>query len=232
MTVDLSKGRDDSSLAADLGVTYTVPRVNLLPPEITAARALRRTQAGLAGAVLLVVAAIAAVFLLSQQRADDAAEALAAEQTRTAALTAQQAEFARVPVILAQVEAAQAATAQAMSTDVLWYRYLNELALTYPSDIWLGDLTATVAGPGAVATVAADPLATPSIGLLTFTGTGLDMPDVADWLDVLDGTPGFADAWMTTATRTEEDGRVVVDWSTSVVLTDEALSQRFTQEAG
>jgi Tfp pilus assembly protein PilN len=232
MTVDVTKGGADTDLAGALAVAYTVPRVNLLPPEITAARALRRTQGLLGGCVLLVVGAITGVFVLSVLKADTAAENLAAEQAVTTVLTAEQAEYARVPLVLAQLEGAETARATAMGSEVLWHSYLEQLALSYPPNVWLGDITATVALPGAGAAASADPLATPGIGTVAFTGTALSSPDVAAWLDVLEATPGFADASLTSATRTEREGQVVVDFTTGVAVTDEALSHRFDGEDG
>jgi len=234
MSVNMEKAAGTADLAADLGIAYTIPRVNLPPPEITAARTFRRTQAGLGACAVLVVAAIVGVFVLSQRQANQSAENLAAEQSTTSSLQAQQAEYAQVPIVLAQVEAAEAARETAMGSDVLWYRYLNDLASTYPPNVWLGGMTATIGSP-TVATVLApsstDPLATPGIGTISFTGTGLTNPDVASWLDVLAATPGFADASLTSATRAERGGQTVVDFATQVVVTDEAKSHRFDRKA-
>ena len=217
-------------------VTYTSPRVNLLPPEIFEARKLRRTQIGLSGVVLAVVAAAGAGYFFAAASADAAQDELATEKAKTSVLQAEQAKYAEVPKVLAQVDSAKAAQETAMATDVLWDRYLNDLALTYPSEVWLGNLTATVAGtagtPAAAAPVAgSNPLATPGIGTITFTGTALAHSDVASWLDVLDGTPGFADGYFTNSTRSEIDGQDVVEFTSNVVVTGDALSHRYDRKA-
>lgn len=234
MTVDMTKGDAVPDLVAAGPVAPpAMARVNLLPPEITAARALRRTQGVLAGCVLLVAAGITGGFVLALQQAGTAAEGLAAEQARTTALTEQQAGYAQVPLVLAQVEAAETARSTAMGSEVLWHRYLEQIALTYPPGVWLGDVTASVAAPaaGAATAATADPLATPGIGSVTFTGASTTMPDVAAWLDVLNATPGFTSASLTSATRSERDARVVVDFTTAVVVTDAALSHRYDRKA-
>lgn len=123
-----------------------------------------------------------------------------------------------------------------MANDVLWYRYLNDLALTYPSEVWLQNFTAAVAAPagptaGAAPVAGTDPLATPGIGAITFTGRALEHSDVASWLDVLDGTPGFADGSFSTSTRTQVDGQDVVDFTSDVVVTGDALSHRYDRKA-
>ncbi len=227
----------DNDTGLDHGVvTYTLPRVNLLPPEIFEARKLRRTQLGLSGVIVAVIAAVGAGYVVPAALADAAAEELAVEQAQTTKLQAEQAKYAEVPKILAQVDSAKAAQETAMATDVLWYRYLNDLALTYPGEVWLGNLTATVAGtPGTAAAAApvvgANPLATPGIGTITFTGTALEHSDVASWLDVLDGTPGFADGSFSSSTRSEIDGQDVVEFTSDVVVTGDALSHRYDRKA-
>ena len=222
-----------ATIADALGVTYRIPRVNLLPPEIHEARRLKRTQAGLAAVVAVVLLGIGGVYVLSQQRADAAQQDLTASQARTAALQAEQAEYAEVPRVLAQVESAELARETAMGTDVLWYRYLNDLALSYPAEVWLGNLTATVAGPGvaAVPVAGSNPLATPGIGTVTFAGQALDHPDVASWLDVLAGTPGLADPYFNNSQKSEVDGTEIVDFTSTVVVTEDALSHRYDRKA-
>ena len=226
-----------AALTEALGVTYRMPRVNLLPPEIFEARRFKRTQGALAVCVAATLLVAGGVYVLSQQRADNAQDDLTTAQARTTVLQAEQAEYAEVPRVLAQVESAQLARETAMSTDVLWYRYLNDLALSYPAEVWLGNLTATVAGPGAATGAAAvpvagsNPLATPGVGTVTFTGTALDHPDVASWLDVLAGTPGFADPYFSSSQKSQIDGTDVVEFTSQVVVTPDALSGRYDRKA-
>ncbi len=146
MSVDMQKTQTFPATGPLAG--YPVARVNLLPTEILAERRLRRTQLGLGAVVLGVVGAVAAGFVLAASSAATAEDELAAEQARTKVLTDEQAEYAEVPLVLGQVEAAQAARATAMATDVLWYEYLSHLSASYPQDVWMRDLTATVATAG------------------------------------------------------------------------------------
>jgi Tfp pilus assembly protein PilN len=220
-----------------LGATYTVPRVNLLPPEILETRRFRRTQAGLAAGVVCVLLAVGGVYMLAQQRSEAAAEELSVAQAETSRLKTEEAKYAEVPRIIAQVDAAKSARDYALSTNVKWYSYLNDLALAYPESVWLENLTATVAAPGATAGAApvpvagTNPLATPGIGTVTFSGTALEHSDVASWLDVLAGTKGFADAYFTNSSRTQIDGQDVVNFTSQVVVTAEALWDRYENEA-
>jgi Tfp pilus assembly protein PilN len=228
---------DTQILTATLESTYTVPRVNLLPPEIIETRRFRRTQGILGGCVVGVLVAVGGVFLLAQGRANEAAEELAVARAETTRLAAEEATYAEVPRVMAQVDAAETARDQALATNVAWYRFLNDLARTYPEEVWLENLTATVAAPGGTtgavpAPVAgSNPLATPGIGTVTFTGTALAHSDVASWLDVLARTEGFADASFTNSARTQIDGQDVVSFTSQVVVTADALWDRYENEA-
>lgn len=233
MTVNLEKTAGTVELGSAFGVGYTVPRVNLLPPEIAEERRLRRTQGVLALAFVGVLGAVAGGYLLAAASAAQAEDELAAEQATTTVLQAEQAEYAEVPRVLAQVESAQNARSTAMASDVLWYRYLNDLALTYPENVWLKDMNATVAAsPAALPAVAGATTTQPGIGTLTFTGNSLQHSDVAAWLDVLAGTEGFQDATFTNSTRTQIDETDVVEFTSQVNLGADALSHRYDREAG
>ncbi len=209
---------------------YQIPRVNLLPQEIEDERRFRRIQIGLGAATLAVAAVVVGGFVLAAASASSAEDDLAAETARTSALQAEQAEYAEVPLVLGQVEAARNAQSTTMVTDVLWYQYLNRFAATYPSNLWLSDLTISLTD-AATAGTAVDPIATPGIGNIIFTGTGKEHPDTAAWLDVLGETPGLADPYYSTTSRGEIEGQVVVDSSVSVVITPDALSHRFDRKA-
>jgi Tfp pilus assembly protein PilN len=228
---------DTLVLQASLGTTYTVPRVNLMPPEIIEIRRFRRTQRILGGCVVGVLAAVGGGYVLAQQRADSAAQELAAAQTQTSQLRSQEARYAEVPRVTAEVETAKSARDQALATNVAWHGYLDELAAAYPQGVWLESLTANVAGPGGttgeapVPVAGSNPLATPGIGTVTFTGSALDHSNVASWLDMLAGTDGFADAYLTSSERTSVDGQTVVNFTSQVVVTADALWDRYQNEA-
>ena len=215
--------------------TYTVPRVNLLPPEILTARKFRRTQGVLGASVVAVAVAAGGLYVVAQNSADARAEELAVAQAETTRLKTEEAKYAEVPKIIAQVDAAKEARDQALSTNIAWYRYLNDLALTYPEAVWLDNVTATVSastsGAAPVPTAGANPLATPGIGTVTFTGKALKHSDVASWLDVLAGTEGFADAYFSSSAKSQIDGQDVVNFTSNVVVTADALWNRYESEA-
>ena len=226
---------EDTQVLAPLEQTYTLPRVNLLPPEILQARRFRRTQGILAATVVGVTAAVGGLYVVAQNSADARAEELAVAQSETTRLKTEEAKYAEVPKVIAQVDAAKEARDQALSTNVAWYRYLNDLALTYPEAVWLDNVTATVSasttGAAPVPTAGANPLATPGIGTVTFTGKALKHSDVASWLDVLAGTEGFADAYFSSSAKAQIDNQDVVNFTSNVVVTADALWNRYESEA-
>lgn len=227
MSVDMDK--NVSATTSVMSAAYAVPRVNLLPDEILAERRLRRTQASLGAVVLAVVGAVAGGFVLASVSAAAAEDDLAVQQARTQVLTAEQAEYAEVPLVMGQVEAAQNARATAMSTDVLWHQYLSHLSASYPKGVWVREMTAAItpADPAAVASG----LTTPAIGSLVVNGSSPLHTGVSDWMDVVEATPGLTNPMYTEATRTAIDGTVVVEWTSEVDLTPDALSNRYEIKA-
>lgn len=216
------------TLTEALVVTSSAPQVNLLPPEIVEGRQFRRTQAWLAAAVVAALAVAGGAFVLAQQSADEAAAELAVEQQQTVVLQAEQAQYAEVPRVIAQVDAAKAARAEALATDVAWYSYLNNLALTAPAEVWLTRITASVNPIGGVA-AAAGPLATPGIGSVTFGGIGGEHADVGAWLDVLADIEGFDDPYFQRSELAELNEERIVNFESSVTLTTDALTDPSTR---
>ena len=223
-----------------LAPVYRVPRVDLLPPEILARRRFRHTQQRSVVALAALVVGLAGGYVLSAQDRSEAADELAVAQARTAALTAEQAQYARAPQVYAQVDAAKAALRSAMAGDVRWYTYLADLAVTAPDGLWLTTVTASVTPSAGTATapvgaaVVVDPLAAPGaaapVGTLSVGGTAEQEPQVASWLEVLDATPGLTGASTSSITRTAIGERSVLTYESAATVTADALSRRFEQE--
>lgn len=231
MALDMSK--TETFAGTDVGhAAYSVPRVNLLPDEILAERRLKKTQIGLGAATLALVGLLIGGYVLSAASVSTAEQALAQEQQRTSGLKNEESKYAEVPLVLAQVEAAQSARSTAMVTDVLWYEELNQLAATNPQNVWLRDMTVSLAVPVAAAAPGTAVVATPTgIGTLTFNGTGLVHSDASAFLDVLEGTPGYSYPYLTVSERVDLEGNVVVDFTATVNVTAEVLSHRYDPKA-
>ncbi len=211
--------------SAGSGSQVVLPRINLLPPEIGERQHLRRVQGGLG---LGVLAALAVTGLLqfsatsSQAEAQGSLDVVTAEHAQLAARVA---GFRDVTEVYARTEAAQAMLVEAMSEEVRYSRHLDDVSHTVPDRVWITDLVfsqqpgAATAGAGAAST---------GIGTLTATGTAYSYDDAATWLETLAGQEGYEGAALQSATERRLGGRTVVDFVTSVSLTAEALSDRYT----
>src|SRR5665647_1688450 len=101
-----------------------LPQVNLLPPEVKAARGLARLKKWLALVVLLALLVCAGIVLLAMLQQKDAEDDLGLQQAETERLMAEQARYAEVPAVLGALDRALAAREVGMSTEILWRPYL------------------------------------------------------------------------------------------------------------
>lgn len=215
--------------------TTRFPVVNLLPPEIGDARRLRKIKAGLGVGVLAAVGIVAALFVMASNDAATAQDELDVNKAEGARLQQQTLQFANVPAVIAKVDAAKAQREQAMSPEVRWSFYLNDLSLQIPASVWLTSVSVTqnVDTPAVV-----DPAAftTPGIGTITFEGQAYGHPDVAKWLEMLARQKGYTQPYFSNSAEDESlkapDGSNAVTFTSQVTVTEDALSRRFEQKAG
>jgi Tfp pilus assembly protein PilN len=212
-----------------------LPRVNLLPPEIGAARSLRRLQAGLGAGVGASVLVVGALVLMAAGQVSDAQDGLDASKTRGAALQAETNKYADVPAVYAAVDARKAQLSLAMGKEVQWSYFLNDLSLITPGKVWLTSVTVTEnvdAATSAVPAPATSGITTPNIGTITFNGSGSQHNDVAAWLRALAGQKGIADPYFTRSTKGLIGSQDAITFDSQAVITDAALSGRYTDKAG
>jgi Tfp pilus assembly protein PilN len=229
----IDTGRDLSEVISQTGTR--MPRVNLLPPEILQAHRLRRTKAGLAAGLVVVIGAIGGAYVTQVNAKNTAQDHLTAEQATGARLQAEQAKYADVPRTIAAIDKAETMRETAMANDVEWYRSLTNVSVTLPSKVWLTSLTFTVGAGTGGAAAPATPAGTPiagGVGTVTAVGTAMDHPDVATWLDVLARQPGMSDAYFSSSKKKDVGAKTVVDFSSTATVTDEALSHRYDRKQG
>lgn len=237
----------NSAAGVGLGAP-ALPQVNLLPPEIHAARSLGRTKRWLGIGVLAVVGAIGVGYMWATFEDRNAKQELADAQRETEQLLTEQRSYSEVLGIIAERDRVLVARSLSTSTEVLWSPYLDAIAEVSPDSVSITSLSYTGATPDTAAAGPADPLQGPSIGTLTFEARAITMPDLADWLDALATVPGFADPWYTVAEHEAEDSEAKVLWTElgaigvgdnlqeltfytitfTVQVTEDALSGRFT----
>ena len=214
----------------------SAPRVNLLPPEIGQARTLRRLQFGLGAGVLTAVGAIVVLYVLALGDVSSATNSLDATRAQGTAIQTESAKYADVPAAIAKVDAAAAQRSQAMNQEIRWSYVLNDMSLRIPSKVWLTNVTATESVDGAVAT-ATTPGGYPEagVGTVLFTGLAYGHNDVARWLEVLSGEKGFSQAYFANSTedstKINPSGGKVVNFTSQVTVTADALSHRYEPKA-
>jgi Tfp pilus assembly protein PilN len=224
--------------ALPAAVSTTLPRVNLLPPEIFEAARFRRFQLAMVGAGVAAVAVVGALYYSAHQGVAHAQSQLAQAQAQQATLQHQLSSLQSVKDVYTQVATKKAMLQQAMAPEIRWSYYLTDLSLKVPDHVWLTNVTATetaasVAAPGAATARAAAGSATAGgIGTITFAGTAFSHDDVATWLETLAKERGFTNAYFTNSTKNAIGPRSVVNYSSSVTLTPAALSGRYTGAEG
>lgn len=205
----------------------TLPRVNLLPPEIEERKRFRRIQVGLGAGVLAAVGVVAAGVVLASASVSSANEELDAATAEGSRLQAESAKYADVTAVYAQSAAAQAMLAEAMGEEVRYSRFLSDLSLSVPENVWLTSLTFAQApvDPAVGATE-------PGVATLTVNGKGFSHEDVAIWLESLAAQKTYTNPHFSASTEVLIGERKAVEFASTATLTPASLSGRYTAPAG
>ncbi len=231
MSIDLEKTTQLQAVAVR---AQQLPRVNLMPQEVAAEGALRRTQLILGGATVALLAVAAGVAVVSFIGVSNAQDELAIAQARTTELKVEEAKYAAVPATLSEIDTLKNAQAQAMATDIAWYQQLDLVNQEFPDNMKFKSLSVTLNADALSGGAAANPLATPNtIGTLTVEGYGPDYINTAKWIEALATHDGFVDPFYSTADLAFDDKvkANLVNVSSSVNLTTDLLTHRFDRKA-
>jgi Tfp pilus assembly protein PilN len=209
-----------------------LPRVNLLPPEIAAAQRLRVVQAGLGAGVLAALVVVGGLFVVATGQQHSAQTDLDTAKAQATALQAEQAKYADVPKVYAEVDARQAQLTQAMGQEIRWSYFLNDLSLRTPAKFWLSNVAVvqTVDVSATPTATLGTTYGTPGIGTITFTGHGYTHNDVAAWLRALGQQPGLANPYFTRSDQELIGDQSSVTFDSQAVITAKALSGRYTSD--
>jgi hypothetical protein len=206
-----------------------LPQVNLLPPEVRAARGLRAMKRWLVLTLLLVAVALVAAFGFSLITAGLAQADLAEAESDTARLQSQAAKYAEVPLVLGALSDAQLGQRVGMSTDIAWRARIDAIAAVLPAGTSISQYSVSQTSPTAPQQSGSGLLVPPGIGLVSFTLRSSTVPDAAGWEDAINSLPGFADAWVSLVSVTEDESGVYYEVTGQTLVTDAALSHRFDQ---
>jgi Tfp pilus assembly protein PilN len=211
-----------------------MPQVNLMPPEIAETERLRRLQRAMAGAVVVSAVLVGGLYWHTKQGVSSAQNQLTAAQAQHTSLNVKYSALNDVQQVFTQVQAKQLLVQQAMGQEVRWSFVLNDMTTAVPDNVWLSGITAqesALPGSTAAPTVGADGT-TAGIGNIVFTGLAFRHNDVANWLDAMARVKGFADPSFSTSVKGLIAPKSIVNWTSQVVLSATALSNRYTPKAG
>jgi Tfp pilus assembly protein PilN len=219
--------------AQEFVLATALPRVNLLPPEIAEASRLRTVQLSMGAAVVAAFVVVGGLWVVADLQAQSEQEKLDTAQANQATVSKQVNALAPVAAVYAEVDQRRQLLETALGGDVEWSQYLTDLSLTVPDNVWLNSMsvapqTAATGTAGAAGTAGtADQIAS-----ITFSGTAMQHDDVAVWLESLAKQKGYTSAYFNSSTEKEIGSSTVVDFTSTVVVTREALSGRYLQNAG
>ena len=204
---------------------------NLIPPEVLQARRVRAVRKLVAYALCVLVLLAGLGYGFAWYRSQQAADALAAEQSRTSQLLAQQKRYADVTLLQGSVAGIRTELSRLLASDVDVSAVMAAVLLQLPPGATVNQLAVTLSAPGgqqATANLASgsgvlDTSGRPHIGLISITGQTPRMSDVSTFVDRLSALPGILDPYPTSNTTSDKGTLFTVQFS----ITDRLYSHRY-----
>lgn len=224
-----------------------VPRVNLLPPEIGEQRALRKLTAGLAAAVVACAGLVGGVYVDAGHKRDAAQHQVDDLRATGSGLQRQVTSLSSARTTQATQQASREALSQAMSGEVLYSKFFDQLRLRVPDGMRFTSVAFVPAGGTAAGTATGASTSTSSttstsssasasgaagggtggVGGLTISGKARSADLVASWLDTLSTVSGLTDPYL--SSDTVDDATGLHNFTVTATVTSAALSKRFEQ---
>ena len=201
---------------------------NLLPPEITDARRLKKTRRMVAVVVGLAVIATGGWYLVARHSASNAQGSLTAAQDRSLNLTRKEASYKKLVQVQSQTTAISNELSALMADDLPWWQLMPSLGAIAPAGVRLTSVTGSTTTSAAAAQPSAAPAAgtgdaTP-IGTFTIIGTAPDKNSIAAFVDSLATVKGIANPYLTGA-QAQSGG--TLQFTIQVQITKAALGGRY-----
>jgi Tfp pilus assembly protein PilN len=179
------------------------------------------------GVVLLAL--VGGFYFLQVLRLSGVEEDIQAQESVNQGLRTQIAELQDIAVLEQEIAETRDLLAQLLQDRILWSGVMRDVSLVIPGQVWLDGLSAT-SGAAAEGAEAA-PIAPTGeggglVGQISFSGFAFDHREVALWLSRLEDVRGFINPWLSTSTRSEIGATSVVQFSSSVDLSEQALARR------
>lgn len=203
-------------------------RINLLPPEVFERQRARRRTVAASAIGFIVLAALGAFYVLQVFKLGGVEEDIQTQQAKNGELQVQLDELQDIAQLEENIAATRGLLDSLLADRVMWSGVLRDISVVIPSETWLESLTGTAGAPTATdpttATVASD-----LVGEVQFTGFAFEHRDVALWLTRLEGVRGFLNPWLASSTKTDIGATRVVQFTSSVDLTNQVLEPEESQ---
>jgi hypothetical protein len=204
---------------------------NLIPPEVLQARRVRAVRKLVAYGLCVLILIAGAGYGFAWYRSQQAADALAAEQSRTSQLMAQQRRYADVTLLQGSVASVRSQLSELLVSDVDVSALMTAILLQLPPGASVTQLAVTMSHPaGSTSTAtpttgsgALDTSGRPHIGLISITGQARKVSDVSALVDRLSALPGFIDPYPTSNTTNDKGALFTVQFS----INDRLFSHRY-----
>ncbi|HEY0188563.1 MAG TPA: fimbrial assembly protein [Cellulomonas sp.] len=232
-TVSERGSRRSPGAGAPEPVVSPLPQVNLLPPEVLAAKGARVVRRWLAVGLVLVLGLCGAGYAGSLLVESGAQDDLESAQAETAAIQAETLTYAEVPQVRAELDRAEEAEQLGMGVEVQWGSYLGAVSVLLPDGISLEGFTVTESSPMEAATLSTDVLQDPAVGSIQLVGRSSTLPDTASWIEAMDAIPGLAGTRVATMVISSDDdaGTTFYRVTLTTQVTTEAYSLRFAEQS-
>ena len=204
---------------------------NLIPPEVLQARRVRAVRKLVAYALCVLVLLAGVGYGFAWYHSQQAADALAAEQSRTSQLLAQQKRYADVTLLQGSVAGVRTELSRLLANDVDVSALMASILGQLPAGATVSQLAVTLSVPGqkgaapnlAAGSGALDTSGRPHIGLISITGQAVRVSDVSTLVDRLSTLPGFLDPYPTSNTTNDKGTLFTVQFS----INDRLFSHRY-----
>lgn len=181
-----------------------VPQVNLLPPEVGQRRKRGARRAWALAFLSVFVLAIAAAYFYANMLARQAQDAALEEESRTAILNAQLAEFSQVDAVKAVLANGDSARQYSAAVEVFWPLLLSGVEGALPDTAVIETFQLGLPSFNQSPAQSASPFANSPVGTLLFTATVPSAVDASAVEDALNTVP-FFDRARVTAVRLDDE---------------------------
>ncbi len=202
-------------------------QVNLLPPDIRQRQQSRRMALLVVAGGGVILAVILAFYALQFGTVSGVNDDIAQQESTNAQLQTQIADLQKFKDLQGRAQAKQALLDQAYANEVSFSGLLMDLSREIPTNEYLTDLSVQLNVAPTDATGAATPT-TPTVfvGSITASGGADTVPTITSWLTNLEMVKGWVNSWVTTVDRTDQDGVVTENFTSSADLTNAVVTER------